>query len=44
MQTKFLDHSLSVVNILSPERRLYCGVDLMGPDHHVNVAQEVHNR
>ncbi|RMX55517.1 hypothetical protein pdam_00022900 [Pocillopora damicornis] len=34
----------SVVNILSPERRLYCGVDFMGPDHHVNVAQEVHNR
>ena len=28
----------SLLNILSPEKQLYSGVDTEGPDHPVNVA------
>ena len=30
--------SRSLLNILSPEKQLYCGVDTVGPHHPVNVA------
>ena len=42
-QKKFWITAWSVVNILSPEKRLDCGIDTVGPDHPVNVALEVCN-
>ena len=42
-QKKFWITAWSVVNILSPEKRLDCGIDTVGPDHPVNGALEVCN-